>query len=93
VSLLKTNTETVVGTLVDANGEVINKPTELLSTEEAELLRKYKQFLQKRGLREALYCNTCWQGDLADGMDAHVTASQIVFKCAHRLLFHQGYTY
>jgi hypothetical protein len=40
-----------------------------------------------------LYCNTCWQGDLADGMDAFVTEGQILFKCSHRLLFYQGATY
>ena len=91
--LLRPNSETTVGTLVDANGEVINKPTVLLTKEEAELLRKYKKFLQARGLREALYCSTCWDGDLSDGMDAHVTEGQILFKCSHRMLYFHGATY
>lgn len=93
MALLKTNTDTVVGTIVDANGEVVNKPTVLLSKEEAELLRKYKKFLQARGLKEAIFCTTCWDGDLSDGMDAHVTEGQILFKCAHRMLFYQGMTF
>jgi hypothetical protein len=93
MSLLQPNTETTIGTLVDANGEVVNKPTVILSKEEAELLRKYKKFLAARGLREALFCNTCWTGDLSDGMDAFVTDGQILFKCAHRMLFYQGQTF
>lgn len=93
MSAIQTNTDTTTGTLVDANGEVIGKPTVILSKEEAELLRNYKKFLQKRGLREALYCNTCWQGDLADGMNAFVTDGQILFNCRHRMLFYQGQTF
>ena len=91
--LIRPNSDVLPGTIVDANGEVVNKPTQLLTKEEAELLRKYKKFLEARGLREALFCSTCWSGDLSDGMDAHVTPHQIMFKCSHRLLFYQGYTY
>lgn len=90
---IQTNSDVTTGTIVDKDGNVLNKPTVILSKEEAELLRNYKKFLQKRGLREAIYCNTCWQGDLADGIDAFVTDGQILFKCRHRMLFYQGQSY
>ena len=85
--------EITTGTVLDANGEPAVKPTVVLTTEEAELLRHYKQFLARYGLREALYCNTCWQGSLSDGMDVYVTGGQILFKCRHRMLFYQGHTF
>lgn len=90
---IQTNTDTTTGTIVDKDGNVLNKPTVILSKEEAELLRNYKKFLQKRGLREMTFCNTCWSGDREDGMDVFVTDAQILFKCRHRLLFYQGSTY
>lgn len=93
MALLQPNGDVVEGSLVDANGDVVNKPTHLLTQEEAELLRKYKKFLAKRGLREALYCDHCFHGDLSDGMDAFVTDGQILFKCSHRLLYYQGQTF
>ena len=91
--LVRPNSDVVIGAIVSPDGEVLNKPTVLLSKDEAELLRNYKKFLQRRGLREAIYCNHCWQGDLSDGMDAFVTDGQILFKCRHRLLFYQGQTF
>lgn len=93
MSAIQTNSDVTSGTIVDADGNVLNKPTVILSKEEAELLRSYKKFLQKRGLREALFCNTCWQGDLSDGLKAFVTDGQILFECRHRMLFYQGQTF
>ncbi len=92
--LLRPNSDTVTGTIIAPDGTVANRPTIVLSQEEAELLRKYKKFLAARGLREALYCNHCWSGNLADGVsEAYVTNQQIVIKCNHRLLFYQGQTF
>lgn len=93
MSLLKTNTDVVSGSIVGPDGSVLNKPTVILTTEEAELLRKYKQFLQRRGLREAVYCNHCFDGNLEDGMRAFVRDDQILFECRHRMLFYQGQTF
>lgn len=91
--LIKPNTDMVSGSIVDARGEVVNKPTQLLSKDDAELLRKYKKFLASHGLREAVYCNACFEGDLSDGMRAFVTDGQILFECRHRMLFYQGQTF
>jgi hypothetical protein len=85
--------EKTTAQLVGPNGEVINKPTEVLTTEEAELLRKYKTFLRRHNYREALYCARCWDGGLSDGTEAYVTDSQVVVKCRCRLSFYQGQTF
>lgn len=91
--LLKPNTDTVEGAIVGPNGEVLSKPTQILTSEEAQVLRRYKKFLAARGMREALFCNECWSGNLGDGMRAHVTDGQIMFECRHRMLFYQGQSY
>jgi hypothetical protein len=91
--LIRGNTNVTEGTILDANGSIVNKPTKLLSADDAKLLRAYKKFLMVHGLREAVYCNECFSGNLSDGMRAHVTDGQILFECRHRMLFHQGQTF
>ena len=68
-------------------------PTLVLTSEEAALLRLYKKFLHSHGLREAVYCNTCFQGNLSDGMEAFVRDDEILFRCRHRLLYHKGQSF
>lgn len=91
--LLKTNTDIVPGSIVGPNGELLNKPTQILTAEDAALLRRYKKFLASHGMREAVFCNSCFEGNLSDGMRAHVTDGQIVFECRHRMLYFGGSTY
>jgi hypothetical protein len=91
--LIRGNSDIVQGSIVDPDGNVVNKPTQVLTTEEAELLRRYKKFLASKGMREAVYCNACFEGDLSDGMRAFVTDGQILFECRHRMLFYQGQTF
>ncbi len=81
------------GVILDASGEPSTRPTVLLTAEEAALLRLYKKFLHSHGLREAVYCNTCYSGDLSDGIRASVTDSEVVFVCRHRMLYHRGQSY
>ena len=81
--------------LYDAFGNKIGeeqKPTVILTVDEARTLRAYKNFLLKYGLREALYCNTCGMSTTADGMRSFVRPNQIGMICRHRMLFYQGYT-
>ena len=75
------------------DGSVATKPTTLLTQEEAELLRRYKKFLNAHHLREALYCNDCWDGDRSDGCQAYVTDSQIGIICRCRLRFFSGLSF
>ena len=62
-------------------------PTTILDKEEAELLFRYKQFLSKYGLREALYCAECDTQQRNDGIRASVSPREIGILCRHRLLF------
>ena len=79
--------------ILGPDGSVASLPTVLLSDEDARLLRTYKKFLQRHGLREALYCSHCWTGEREDGCKAFVTPNQIGIHCRCRMRFHQGQTY
>jgi hypothetical protein len=81
------------GVILDANGEPSTRPTVLLTAEEAALLRLYKKFLHAHGLRSATYCNTCYSGNLEDGMRVSVTDNEAVFICRHRMLYHRGQSF
>lgn len=85
--------DSVDGAIVGPNGEVLNKPTQILTSEEAALLRRYKKFLLARGLKETLHCNTCFEGNLADGMRAFVTDGNMLLECRHRMLWYQGQSF
>ena len=82
------------GVIIDPHtGGRANVPTIQFETDDARLLREYKKLLKKYGLREALYCNACFEARLSDGLDAHVTDTQIVFKCRCTLRVYMGPTY
>lgn len=91
--LLKPNTDVVQGTIVTPDGTVANRPTIMFTDEEARLLRTYKKFLEKHGLREALYCQKCWGLDIHDGLEAHVLGHKIGFICRCTTRLHFGATY
>ncbi|HEY3220327.1 MAG TPA: hypothetical protein VGJ80_06325 [Gemmatimonadales bacterium] len=92
--LLHPNTNVTTGTLIGPDGSVLNKPTTLLSDDDARLLRTYKKFLQRMGWREATYCNACFEGNLShDGMQVRVTDDQIVAICRHRMVYYGGQSY
>lgn len=78
--------------ILGPDGSVATLATKILSDEDARLLRMYKKFLQRYGLREALYCQSCWTGDRADGCRAFVTTSQISIQCRCTHRFFQGHT-
>ncbi len=85
--------ETTTGTIIDPQGNVATRPTTVLSPREATLLRQYKKFLEKHHLREALYCNDCFEGNLADGCKAFVTDGQIGILCRCKMRVFQGATH
>ena len=87
--MLTTTTEPP-STIVTPQGDPATVPTVLLSAQDADLLRRYKKFLAAQGLREALYCNACWDKNLSDGTEAYVTGTQIVIRCRCRLRFYGG---
>ncbi len=68
-------------------------PTVILTGAEAMLLREYKTFLRRHGYKEALYCDRCWERNLAHGCEAYVTADRIGIRCRCRFTYFQGQTF
>ena len=86
-------TDTEKAVIVAPDGTAANYPTVILTGDEARLLRTYKKFLNQHGLKEALYCNDCWESNLQHGCKAFVTDQQILIQCRCRVRFHQGQTF
>ena len=82
--------ETAPGVIVAPDGTPATIPTVILDSADVAVLKQYKKFLRKYGLREALYCNHCWDGQREDGCEAYVTDSQVLIKCRCRIRFFQG---
>lgn len=80
-------------TVMGRDGQMYNVTPIELSHDEALILRQYKKFLRRHGLREALYCQSCWNGDRHDGCEAHVTDSEIGIACRCRLRHYHGQTF
>ena len=85
--------DTGKATIISPDGSVANMPSENFTLEEVKLLREYKKFLLQRGYREALYCTRCFENNLQDGVRAYVTATDLMFQCRCRCLFHKGSLY
>ena len=85
--------DTTVSRIVAPDGTPATLPTVYLTGEEAKLLREYRKFLNRHRIKEAAYCNDCWEHNLQHGMQAFVTNDQILFQCRCRALFYQGATY
>ena len=82
-----------VGMIVAPDGTPARVSAIQLDHSDAILLRQYKKLLQRYGLREALFCNTCWDGNISDGCDASVTDGNIIIKCRCSLRTYVGGTY
>lgn len=81
------------GLILGPNGDPMKVPTVVFDPEDARTLRQYKRVLQKYGLKEALYCDECWERNLHHGLEAEVTDQRIIMKCRCRLRYFQGPTY
>lgn len=91
--LLKANTDVQQGTIVTPDGSIANKPTIMLSAEDAALLRTYRKFLERHRLREALFCDDCWDGTREDGCKAFVQTGKIGILCRCKTRLYFGMTY
>lgn len=67
-------------------------PTRMLTAADAQLLRQYRQFLMTYDLREALYCNACFERDASDGCRAGVTSERIAIVCRCQARVFEGQT-
>lgn len=79
--------------IVGPDGSIATIPQVSLTESEARLLRAYRRFLDHHHLREALYCNNCWEGNLQDGCGAAVTDFEILIKCRCKMRVYIGSTY
>ena len=70
-----------------------NDGERLISQSDAELLRKYKQFLQRYDLKEALYCTDCEEAGRPSGLRANVMDGRIDLACRCTVRRHRGQTY
>jgi hypothetical protein len=85
--------DTVAGSILGPNGEPAYLPAEVLSLDDAKMLRAFDKFCQTRGLRVAFYCNGCFDGNLADGMRGGIDSHNIGLQCRHRQIVYLGSTY
>lgn len=80
--------------LYGPDGEPASLPHEPISDDELTLLLEYKRWLQRRGYREAVYCNRCYEGNLSDGTEFHVKTSgltvEAMIKCRCRMAYGKG---
>jgi hypothetical protein len=87
------NTDTAESVIIAPDGSVDTVPAIIISDADATLLREYKKFLLRQGLREALYCQHCWSGERHDGCKAYVTDAEIAIVCRCRNRFHRGQSF
>lgn len=84
------NGEATVIELINASGEVINKPCRVLSPQQAEIFRAYQRIKKDLGILEANYCQKCWNSTREDGMKGHVTDGEIALECRCRTIVYRG---
>lgn len=84
---------TIPGQILSPDGTVANMPSLVFTPGEAALFRSYKKLLAKYQLREALYCNQCWDGSMtSDGCQAFVTDQKIGVLCRCTMRVYEGQT-
>lgn len=64
-----------------------------LSDRDAEMLRRYKRFLQKYGLNESLWCRACEALGQPEGLRASVMDGKIDFECRCTVRRYRGQTF
>ena len=88
-----TDVEKVQGTLVGVDGELLQRPTLVLSADEALLVRSYFKFmLGTLRLEPEFLCGTCFDGTRESAATYEVDDQQIVIVCNCSLRFHKGET-
>lgn len=87
--------EKTKGFIIDpSTGAAAQLETILLTDQQARIMRDYKKLvLGPLGLKEALYCDQCWEHNLSHGLHAEVTSERIIMKCRCQLRVYNGPTY
>lgn len=84
--------EAGVMSLTDADGALLNRPSEVLSPTEAQLLRAAARLLRARRFRMLVRCDACFEAGRADGMRGEINARHISLECRCRFLTFDGAT-
>jgi hypothetical protein len=85
-------TPTTTGTIVGPDGQHALRPTSILSSGEAALIRTYLSFLMRAGYEPELVCGQCYDGRRESKAQFNISDSQIVIVCGCRMLFYEGVT-
>ncbi len=79
-------------TLLNRDGAPVMRDKQIAQGD-AELLRKYKKFLLKHGLKESLWCAVCAEAGRSDGLRASVMDDKIDLACRCTVRRYRGQTY
>jgi hypothetical protein len=81
-----------MATLLTPHGAVVMRE-QTIAQGDAELLRRYKKFLLKYGMKEALWCVRCAADGRPDGLRASVMDDKIEMACRCTVRRYRGQTY
>lgn len=75
------------------DGSLAAHREKLIAADDAMLLREYKKFLQKYGLKEALWCAKCAEAGVPEGLRASVMDDKIELACRCTTRRYRGQSY
>ncbi len=78
--------------LTDAEGALLTRKTEQLSSAEASLLRAAAKLLRARRFRMTVRCDACFESNRGDGMRGEINPRAISLECRCRFLKFDGAT-
>lgn len=79
-----------VMSLTDAEGGLLKKTTEVLSADDARVIRAAAKALRQRRFRMLIRCDACFEERRQDGMRGEITRSHIALECRCRYLTFNG---
>lgn len=78
--------------LTDNEGALLNRPVEMLSEDDARMIRKAARALRGRRFRMTIRCDACFEGGRGDGMRGEINRRSINLECRCRFLRYEGET-
>jgi len=78
--------------LTAADGSLLTRKTETLTSTEAQLLRAAARLLRARRFRMTVRCDACFEANRGDGMRGEINSRSINLECRCRFLKFDGQT-
>lgn len=72
--------------------EYVTQEKAKFSSEEAKIIRQYKQLLRAHGLGATHWCRACQRAERDFELRIVVNDQSVTFECPHRLTEHRGFT-